>query len=409
MDTVLFLCHRIPFPPNKGDKITTYNLVKYLAARYRVVIGCFIDDEHDRQYIADVEAMSEELFTVDICGKSSLQSGLQSLIAGKPVSTHHYKNQAMQNWVDDVISRRKIDRLIAYSGGTAQFIEHEKYANKKRILDMADVDSDKWRQYAENKPFYSAWIYSREQRLIEAYEQKILREFNAVTLITDEERDHFRNISPAALNDKIVTLGNGVDTDYFDPEAEFDYTDSPEKNHQVICFTGAMDYWANVDAVVWFVENIWPEIRSANPDVFFYIVGGKPTDKVKALEAKDGVVVTGRVVDVRPYVSQSLLCVAPLRIARGVQNKVLEAMSMAKPVVMTSMGQEGIALPAEQNPLVEDDIKKQVTLIKSLINKPDALATIGAENRAWIIRHYGWDGALALLDKLLEQDPPYDS
>ncbi len=219
MDTVLFLCHRIPFPPNKGDKITTYNLVKYLAARYRVVIGCFIDDEHDRQYIADVEAMSEELFTVDICGKSSLQSGLQSLIAGKPVSTHHYKNQAMQNWGDDVISRRKIDRLIAYSGGTAQFIEHEKYANKKRILDMADVDSDKWRQYAENKPFYSAWIYSREQRLIEAYEQKILREFNAVTLITDEERDHFRNISPAALNDKIVTLGNGVDTDYFDPEA----------------------------------------------------------------------------------------------------------------------------------------------------------------------------------------------
>jgi sugar transferase (PEP-CTERM/EpsH1 system associated) len=409
MDTVLFLCHRIPFPPNKGDKITTYNLVKYLAARYRVVIGCFIDDEHDRQYIADVEAMSEELFTVDICGKSSLQSGLQSLIAGKPVSTHHYKNQAMQNWVDDVISRRKIDRLIAYSGGTAQFIEHEKYANKKRILDMADVDSDKWRQYAENKPFYSAWIYSREQRLIEAYEQKILREFNAVTLITDEERDHFRNISPAALNDKIVTLGNGVDTDYFDPEAEFDYTDSPEKNHQVICFTGAMDYWANVDAVVWFVENIWPEIRSANPGVFFYIVGGKPTEKVKALEAADGVVVTGRVVDVRPYVSQSLLCVAPLRIARGVQNKVLEAMSMAKPVVMTSMGQEGIALPAEQNPLVEDDIKKQVTLIKSLINKSDALATIGAENRAWIIKHYGWDGALALLDKLLEQDPPYDS
>lgn len=409
MDTVLFLCHRIPFPPNKGDKITTYNLVKYLASRYQVVIGCFIDDEHDRQYIDDVEAMSEELFTVDICGKSSLQSGVQSLIAGKPVSTHHYNNQAMQNWVDDVISRRNIDRLMAYSGGTAQFIEHQKYAGKKRILDMADVDSDKWRQYAENKPVYSSWIYSREQRLVEAYEQKILREFNAVTLITDEERDHFRHISPAALREKIVTLGNGVDTDYFNPEAEFDYTDSPDKNHKVICFTGAMDYWANVDAVVWFVENIWPAVRSAHPDMYFYIVGGKPTDKVKSLAAVDGVVVTGRVVDVRPYVIQSLLCVAPLRIARGVQNKVLEAMSMARPVVMTSMGQEGIALPSAQQSLVEDEIKQQVALITQLVYEPDTLTRIGAENRAWIIKHYGWDGALALLDKLLEQDPPYDS
>ncbi|GGF65840.1 TIGR03087 family PEP-CTERM/XrtA system glycosyltransferase [Alteromonas lipolytica] len=409
METVLFLCHRIPFPPNKGDKITTYNLVKYLASRYHVVIGCFIDDEHDRQYIKDVQAMSVELFTVDICGRSSLQSGVTSLLAGKPVSTHHYKDQSMQQWVDDVIARRSIDRLIAYSGGTAQFIEHEKYAGKKRILDMADVDSDKWRQYAENKPFYSAWIYAREQRLVEAYEQKILQEFNAVTLITDEERDHFRKISPSSLKDKIVTLGNGVDTDYFDPNATFDFTDSPDKDHRVICFTGAMDYWANVDAVVWFVEHVWPLVRAQHPELYFYIVGGKPSEKVKALASTAGVVVTGRVVDVRPYVSQSQLCVAPLRIARGVQNKVLEAMSMAKPVVMTSMGQEGIALPAQQTPLVEDDAAHQAKIINDLINDAAKLSGIGEENREWIIQRYGWDGALALLDQLLEQDAPYDS
>ncbi|MDC8830327.1 TIGR03087 family PEP-CTERM/XrtA system glycosyltransferase [Alteromonas gilva] len=409
METVLFLCHRIPFPPNKGDKITTYNLVKYLAKRYRLVIGCFIDDEHDKQYIPTVEQMCDELFTVDITAKSNLRSGVMSLFANKPVSTYHYNSAAMQQWVDDVTERRGIKHLIAYSAGTAQFIEGAKHRDKKRIVDMADVDSDKWQQYAAKKPFYSAWVYAREHRLVKQYEQQILRDFDAVTLITDEERDLFKSLSPASFANKIVTLGNGVDTEYFDPQAQFDFTDKPDDGHELICFTGAMDYWANEDAVVWFVSEVWPAVRQRFPDLYFYIVGGKPTEKVQSLADQDGVVVTGRVVDVRPYVHKSKLCVAPLRIARGVQNKVLEAMSMAKPVVMTSMGQEGIELPDAQQPLVEDNPQQQAALLISLLDDRAKLADIGQINREWIAARYGWDGALSLLDSLLEQDAPYDS
>ena len=404
METVLFLCHRIPFPPNKGDKITTYNLLHYLRKHYNVVVGCFVDDPHDRQYLSDVEAMCDELYAVDICDRSFLKSGLMALLKGEPVSTYHYKSVDMEKWVSDIIESRKISRLLSYSAGTAQFIEPNQYKSCVRVLDMADVDSDKWTQYADKKPFYTSWIYRRESKLVASYEQKILEEFDAVTLITDEERDLFRRVSPSQNSDKIVTLGNGVDTVYFDPEAEFDFTDSPKKDHQFICFTGAMDYWANVDAVVWFVENVWPNIRKLYPELCFYIVGGKPTAKVQELEKEGEVIVTGRVVDVRPFVAQSIICVAPLRIARGVQNKVLEAMSMGKPVVMTSMGQEGIQLPDAQNSLVADEASLQCEIISNLMQERNRVEKIGKINREWITKNYGWDSALSLLEELLEKD-----
>lgn len=404
METVLFLCHRLPFPPNKGDKITTYNLLHYLRKRYKLVVGCFVDDPHDRQYISDVEALCDELHVVDICERSFLKSGLKALLMREPVSKYHYKSADMENWVKDVVEKRKISRLFSYSAGTAQFIESSHYETCVRVLDMADVDSDKWTQYANNKPFYSSWIYRRESKLVANYEQKILNEFDAVTLITDDERDLFRRMSAAVNRKKIVTLGNGVDTEYFSPDAEFDFTERPDEGHQLICFTGAMDYWANVDAVVWFVENVWPELRRQHSELYFYIVGGKPTQKVKELARVDGVVVTGRVVDVRPFVAQSLLCVAPLRIARGVQNKVLEAMSMGKAVVMTSMGQEGIKIPDIQNSLVADEAVSQSEIIGELINQYQKAEQIGGVNREWIIQNYGWESALSLLEQLLEKD-----
>lgn len=402
METVLFLCHRIPFPPNKGDKIATYHRLKYLNEHYNVVLGCFIDDTNDFQYVPNVEALCDELHIVDLCNKSNLSTGIASLLKGKPVSTFFYDSESMQNWVDDVIKRKEIERLYTYSASASQFIEHEQYAPLKRVLDMTDVDSDKWRQYALKKPFYSSWIYSRESNLLRDYEQKILSKFDAVTLVTAEERELFKQMSPPAQHKKIFMLENGVDTEYFDINASYDETDKPSVEHEFICFTGAMDYWANVDAVVWFAEKVWPEIRAQKPDLHFYIVGGNPSSAVSALANSDGIVVTGRVVDVRPFVAQSLLCVAPLRIARGVQNKILEAMSMSKAVVMTSMGQEGIELPNEQYAMVIDEPKQQATSILTLIDDNEARDKMGDINRQWILTRYSWGSALSFLSELLE-------
>jgi len=403
METVLFLCHRIPFPPNKGDKIATYHRLKYLNEHYNVVLGCFIDDKNDFQYVPNVEALCDELHVVDLCNKSNLTTGVASLLKGKPVSTHFYDSESMQSWVDDVISRKGIERLYAYSASASQFIEHGKYAPLKRVLDMTDVDSDKWRQYALKKPVYSSWIYSRESNLLRAYEQNILSKFDAVTLVTAEERELFKQMSSPTQHKKIFTLENGVDTEYFDINANYDETDKPSVEHEFICFTGAMDYWANVDAVVWFAENVWPEIRAQKPNLHFYIVGGNPSNAVSALANIDGIVVTGRVVDVRPFVAKSLLCVAPLRIARGVQNKILEAMSMSKAVVMTSMGQEGIELPSEQYAMVIDEPKQQAKSILTLIDDDEERDKLGDINRQWILSRYSWDSALSFLSELLER------
>lgn len=401
METVLFLCHRIPFPPNKGDKIATYHRLRYLNQHFNVVLGCFIDDPNDLQYVPNVSALCDELHFVDICNKSKIKTGLMSLILNKPVSTYFYESSEMQLWVDDVILRKNIEKLYVYSASASQFVESERFKNCKRVIDMTDVDSDKWRQYALRKPFYSSWIYSRESVLLSNYEQKILSNFDAVTLVTPEERELFREMSPKEYQSKIFTLQNGVDTDYFDSQAEFDYTDRPNPLHKMICFTGAMDYWANVDAVVWFVENVWSELKAKNNDLFFYIVGGNPTPKVAALANVDGVIVTGRVIDVRPFIDQSIICVAPLRIARGVQNKILEAMAMSRAVVMTSMGQEGILLPDIQCQLVLDSPSLQVEAINRLLDDSDRLRLIGSKNRNWIVQNYSWQRALSKLKNLL--------
>jgi len=397
-EPLLFLCHRMPFPPNKGDKITTFNLLKFLSIRFNVHLGCFIDDEFDRQYIKELDVFCQSSFCLDICDRSQSSSGIKALLSGDAISVQHYKSKKFQAWVDSTVETFDIDKLFVYSSAMSQFIESSKYANKTRVLDMADVDSDKWRQYAENKPWYSRWIYSREQKILEKHEQVVLSNFEAVTLITDDEAQLFRTMSPAFHQKKIVTLSNGVDTEYFNPVAEFDLTDLPELKSPSICFTGAMDYWANVDAVVWFCKNVWPQILADMPTCTFYIVGGKPPVKVKQLETLQGVIVSGRVPDVRPYLDIAKVAIAPMRIARGVQNKVLEAMAMAKPVVMTSMGQEGINVDKLQKALIHDNPSEMAQSILTLL-KQDVVEY--ESNRQWIVDSYSWDGALEKLSSLL--------
>ena len=206
MEPLLFVCHRIPYPANKGDKITTFNLMKYLHERYDLYLGCFIDDPVDKEYKDDVCQFCKEAFFVDIVNRSQFVSGITSIIKNQPVSLSHYDSKQMQTWVDNTISKYKINKLFVYSSGMAQFIESDRYKKKTRVLDMADVDSDKWLQYAGNKPFYSRWIYHREHRLLNNYEQNLLKKFQIITLITDEERDFFQSLSPIEMRGKIKTL-----------------------------------------------------------------------------------------------------------------------------------------------------------------------------------------------------------
>jgi sugar transferase (PEP-CTERM/EpsH1 system associated) len=273
------------------------------------------------------------------------------------------------------------------------------YPTLHRVIDFVDVDSDKWGQYAERKPWPINWVYRREARTLLAYERRIASSFDASTFVSPAEAELFLQLAPECA-DRVSYYSNGVDLDYFSPARSYD-TPYPS-GERVLVFTGAMDYWANVDAVSWFAREVFPAVRAQFSDVRFYIVGSRPTAEVQAL-ANDAIVVTGSVPDIRPYLAHAQLAVAPLRIARGIQNKVLEAMAMAKAVVASPQALEGIEATPGIELLLAPDAAAFIAHIAAQLSQPDE--TLGPAAHQQVEQSYSWDGSLQRVDQLLARVP----
>jgi len=380
---LLYLVHRIPFPPNKGDKIRSFHFLKALAEKYEIYLGTFIDDPNDRQYIEPLKAFCKECFWVDLHTKQSKLKSLTGFLNGEALSLPYYRNQALQDWVDNTIVTQDIERVLIFSSPMSQYVQD--HPQLHFVADFVDVDSDKWRQYAENKRWPANWVYRREAKKLLDFEIRIASQADATLFVSDKEAQLFKHLAPEIAY-KIGFVNNGVDTDFFDPN--LDYVSPFSPSQKTIVFTGAMDYWANVDAVVWFAKQVLPLITYQRKDVRFYIVGSKPDKAVQQLAEHDAaVVVTGRVEDVRNYVACADVVVAPLRIARGIQNKVLEAMAMARPVVVTSAAMEGIPGNAEIQVAVEDDPERFANSVLELLNLPFQQAP---ENRSYVQTDFSW-------------------
>ena len=396
-EPLLFLVHRIPFPPNKGDKIRSFNILKQLNETFDVYLGCFIDDPFDKRYVDELASYCKELFTLDQNKHVAKLKGLTSFLTGKPITLPYYFDGRMQHWTDRCLAEHSISKVFVYSSSMAQYCQGEKYQNLERIIDFVDVDSDKWRQYAEKKSGIARWVFNREYKQLGKYEDEVCHEFNHSLFVSPDEADLFRRRQAKADQNKVAGVLNGVDIDYFDPTAKF-IEEALVPKEPFISFTGAMDYWANVDAVVWFVEQVWPLIIEKHPQAKFVIAGGNPTSEVQELSNVDGVVVTGRVVDVRPFIHKASCVVAPLRIARGIQNKVLEAMSLNQPVICTPMAMEGINAPASDHVHIEDEpLKFAQVCIEYLENK----LSVTCNNREWIIQQFTWHNTLKPIKDLL--------
>ncbi|MDH5436863.1 MAG: TIGR03087 family PEP-CTERM/XrtA system glycosyltransferase, partial [Gammaproteobacteria bacterium] len=352
MSKLLFLAHRIPYPPNKGDKIRSFHLLRYLSTEYQIFLGTFIDNPDDWQYTDKVRE-----FCVDTCFEklSPVKSRIKSLagfLTGEPLTIPYYRNHSLQKWVDDIMQKENIDRILIFSSSMAQYIS--KWIDKDRItvIDFVDVDSDKWKQYASSKSWPESAIYRREAKKLFGYEQYLSSISDMSVFVSESEANMYRS-QYRDHPEKVTYVNNGVDTDYFTPLTK--YKNPYGEDESVIIFTGAMDYWANVDAVTWFCTEVLPSVREYHPAINFYIVGSNPTDNVMKLENIPGVTVTGAVKDIRPYIAYAKLSVAPMRIARGVQNKVLEAMAMSKLIVVTPQGLDGIKARNEQELFMEED------------------------------------------------------
>ncbi|MFO1190476.1 MAG: TIGR03087 family PEP-CTERM/XrtA system glycosyltransferase [Alphaproteobacteria bacterium] len=398
MEDLLFLAHRIPYPPDKGDKIRSWNILRFLAERYRVHLGCFIDDEADWAHTELLRSLCAGCQFARLSPEFARFRSLRSLAAGEALSIGYYRDPVFAGWVDEIGRRIRPKRVFVFSSQVAQFILTPAFANARRIVDFVDVDSDKWRQYATSKSWPMSWVYRREARTLQAFERRIVSAVDVGLFVSAPEAALFRQIAPEAAA-RVAHVDNGVDQAFFDPDLA--QADPYDGHRETVVFTGAMDYWANVDAVTWFADEVLPRLIERRPTLRFAIVGSRPTSAVLALAKRPNIIVTGRVPDIRAYVAHAAAVVAPLRLARGVQNKVLEAMSMAKATVVSPQALEGIVATAGQELLVADSATAFADAVLDAM-APERAAILGALARRRILSRYTWAATLAPLAGMLE-------
>ena len=395
MENLLLLIHRIPYPPNKGDKIRSYHLLKHLSQHYKVHLATFVDDPDDWQHVPTVQAMCTTSHFAKLNPLAARVRSMGAIFSNRSLSFDYYKDAGVQAWVDKAMASHKIDRVLVFSSPMAQYAET--YPEARRVVDFCDVDSAKWRQYAENKSWPMNWVYQREAGTLLAYERHVAKTFDASLFVSAPEADLFRTLAPES-DARIGYFNNGVDTDFFSPERAYERPYA--EGERALVFTGAMDYWPNIDAVEWFAAEIFPQLYAANPALRFVIVGARPTPAVSALGQQPGVTVTGTVPDVRPYIHHAEICVAPLRIARGIQNKVLEAMAMARPMVVSPQALEGIDAEPGRELQLADGASAFAAALTAMLAAPNE--SLGAAARAKVQREYSWPSKLARIEERLE-------
>lgn len=388
---ILYLAHRIPYPPDKGDKIRTSRTVEHLAARFDVDLAAFVDDRNDFQHEDHLRRVCASVALVPLDRRAATLRSAQGFLTGEPLTFPFYRDARMRRAVAAARARNPVAE-IAFSSSMAPYLDPKGAAPV--IVDLCDADSAKWAEYGKRKGWPMSAVYAREGRLLARAETAIINRADAVFAITEEEADLLGSRDGVAK--PVRWFANGVDGDYFTPGA----APAPERIDAV--FAGAMDYWANVDAVIWFAAEIWPLVRQSVEGATFFIVGAKPAASVLALGGRDGIIVTGRVDDVRPFIAAAKIAVAPLRIARGIQNKVLEAMAMGKAVVATPAGLEGIdaAIGAEAVAAASPQSFAQECV--RLIEDAGAAGAMGRAARARVLGDYRWPAQLARLDAVLD-------
>lgn len=397
MPEILFLVHRAPWPPDRGDRIRSWHMFEALVKLAPVHVAALADNEQDAASARAKMAPLCKSLAIEVRKVSRPVALAQAVLRGEPVSNRLFKNAALARHVDALVRGGSITHIVGFSGQMAQYLPAD--FDGPVLMDFVDVDSAKFATYAEQdkrQPLH--WVHAREARVLGAYEAAVARRVDASLFVSEAEAALFRARSGLGA-DKVCAVENGIDTDRFDPALTFDAADGGEGPLAV--FTGQMDYRPNIDAVRWFATVILPLVRQRHRAARFAVVGRAPTDEVRALAKLPGVTVTGEVPDVRPWLAAADAMVAPLLLARGVQNKLLEAMAMARPVVASAAAATGIdAIPGEHL-LVAEGAEAMADAVGMLFNDRAAAASMGQAARARMIARYGWDARLAPLGELL--------
>ena len=375
---ILVLAQRVPYPPHRGDKIATYHYIRHLARRHDVAVACLADGRADLGNVAGLAALTTSVDAVVCSPVRRRVRALAALAGGRPLTVAYFDEPELRARVRARLAAERFDVALVYGSGVAQFVEE--FRDLPRVIQFSDLDSLKWAHYADATRPPKRWVYRTEARRLLAYERHLAATFTRSLVCSERERDEFRRLIPGVPVD---VVRNGVDLDRFRPTAG-------EKDPHNLVFTGVMNYLPNVDGAVWFCREVLPRVRAEVPDV-------------TALGRLPGVTVTGAVPAVEPYLARAGVGVIPVRIARGVQNKLLEAMAAGLPTVTTAAAGAGVEAADGRDLFVADDPAAFAAAVVRLLRDRRLRDRVGRAARAAVEANYGWDRTLARLDEILEE------
>ncbi|HEY6721998.1 MAG TPA: TIGR03087 family PEP-CTERM/XrtA system glycosyltransferase [Burkholderiales bacterium] len=388
---ILYLCHRFPFPPRRGGKIRPFNMIKHLAASHEVTVASLARSPNEAREGAGIGPYCKDYEMAEVRNPIQVARMLVRVPTPTPSSMGFFYSPVLAQRVRERLARERFDLIFVHCSSVAQYVAGVRGIPK--ILDFGDMDSQKWLEYARYKPIPLSAGYWLEGRKLEREENRLAGRFDLCTATTRAEWETLEGYGTGVVTD---WFPNGVDGAYFVPSVE-------PYDADTICFIGRMDYYPNQECMFDFCANVLPLIRARRPGTKLLIVGADPSRAVKKLGDLPGITVTGSVADVRPYLQRSALMVAPLNIARGTQNKILEAMASGVPVVASRVAAGGVDAAANEHFLVASTAEEYAQAVLGILNHPEQRARLGAAGRERMLSNHAWYRSMQRLDRIIDR------
>jgi len=390
--TILFLVHRIPHPPNRGDRIRSFHVLRFLAARADVHLAFLTDAPPPEESLTVLRGLCRRVAAVRLGRRRRWVEAASCLTRGRTATEGLFHSNRLEKIVADWARDTRFDAVVVFCSSMIQYAGPALRPSTRLLVDLVDVDSQKWFDYAETSRGLKRFLFALEGRRLRQLEGSLPKRADAITVVSQHEADLYRRFCPS---DRIHVITNGVALDYFQPQGL-----EQEAEPARCVFVGALDYRANLDGAAWFVEHVWPHLRQDHPGARFQLVGSNPGLAARRLADAPGVELVGQVDDVRPWLAKAAVAVAPLRGARGIQNKVLEALAMGKAVVATPQAVEGLAVQSGVHLCEAATPGDWVRTLGALLSDPARRAELGRAGRAFVEAHHRWDSQLAAFTQL---------
>jgi sugar transferase (PEP-CTERM/EpsH1 system associated) len=388
---ILYVCHRFPFPPKRGGKIRPFNMIRHFARSHEVTVCSLVRSDAEAKEGEGLAAHCARYEMVRVHDPLQAVRMAARLPTPVPSSFGFFRSGELARRIRDAAARERFDLVFVHCSSVARYVEG--IPDVPKILDFGDMDSQKWKEYSQAKPFPLSWGYGIEAWKLEREEARLARRFDLCTATTRAEWETLQAMETGTPSD---WFPNGVDSEFFAP------TDRPCDPDKIV-FVGRMDYYPNQQCMFEFCAKVMPMLRARRPSTTLSIVGADPSPAVRELGKLPGVTVTGSVPDVRPYLHEAALMVAPLNIARGTQNKILEGMAAGVPVVSSRVAAGGVDATAPEHLLTATTSDEYVEAILRVLDDPAERIRLARAGRARMLSHHAWPQSMRRLDAIVER------